>query len=109
MDSGSGSRGSLGLPTGMPTKAIAALAKFASGGESSPDRKYAETAIEKLRAARKPVDDFKNLRKEVTDLKKSNQDLVKQLEDLRKRFEAAAIPDAEPDDPSEQSGKKVDD
>ncbi len=82
------SLGNLGDP-----KAIAALAKFAAGGENSPDRKYAEAAIEKLRAARKPVDDFKNLRKEVTELRKANEKLVKQVEDLEKRFESTARPE----------------
>ena len=87
------SLGQLGDP-----KAIAALEKFASGGDGSPERKNAEAAIEKLRTARKPVDDFKNLRKEVSDLKKANQTLTKQLDDLKKRFEAAAIPKAKPSD-----------
>ena len=98
------SLGQLGDP-----KAIAVLEKFAVGGEGTPERKNAEAAIAKLRAARKPVDDFKNLRKEVTDLKKANQDLGKELEELKKRFEAAAIPEAKPDDPSEEPGKKADD
>ncbi|MFP6900810.1 MAG: HEAT repeat domain-containing protein, partial [Opitutales bacterium] len=83
------SLGQLGDP-----KAIATLEKFAAGGEGSPERRNAEAAIEKLRAVRKPVDDFKNLRQEVTDLKKANENLGKQLDDLKKRFEAAAIPEA---------------
>ena len=45
-------------------------------------------AIEKLRAGRKPVDDFKNLRREVTSLKQSNSKLTKELDDIKKRFEA---------------------
>jgi aminopeptidase N len=75
--------GELGDP-----KAIATLEKFAQGGEGSPEREKAEKAIEKLRAGRKPVDDFKNLRKEVNELKKSNESLGKELEDLKKRLEA---------------------
>ena len=78
------SLGQLGDP-----KAIAALEKFARGGEGSPERRTAESAIEKLRAARKPVDDFKNLRKEVTELRNANENLSTQLEDLEKRFESA--------------------
>ena len=78
------SLGQLGDP-----KAIAALEKFARGGEGSPERRTAESAIEKLRAARKPVDDFKNLRKEVTELRNANENLSNQLEDLEKRFESA--------------------
>ena len=44
---------------------------------------------EKIRAARKPADDYKNLRKEVADLKQSNSKLTKELTDLKKRFDAA--------------------
>tara|TARA_Y100001934_G_scaffold278245_1_gene378999 strand:+ start:2078 stop:4669 length:2592 start_codon:yes stop_codon:yes gene_type:complete len=82
------SLGQLGDP-----KAIAALEKFARGGEGSPERKNAEAAIEKLRVARKPVDDFKNLRKEVTELRKANEKLSKQVEDLEKRFGAVIQPE----------------
>ncbi len=80
------SLGQLGDP-----RAIAVLEKF-TAGQDSPRKKSAEQAIEKLRAGRKPVDDFKNLRKEITDLKKANEALSKKLEDLRKQFEAT-IPD----------------
>ena len=73
-------------------KAIVSLEKFMSNAEDSPERKNAATAIEKLRVGRKPVDDFKNLRKEVTDLRKANQDMAKQMEALKKRFEAAFAP-----------------
>ena len=38
---------------------------------------------------RKPADDYKNLRKEVTSLKQSNSKLTKELGDLKKRFDAA--------------------
>ncbi len=76
--------GQLGDP-----KSIATLEKFASGREGSPERKKAQASIEKLRTTRKPVDDFKNLRKEVTDLKKANEDLLKQFEDLKKRIDAS--------------------
>ena len=76
--------GELGDP-----KAIATLEKFAQGREGSPERDKAEKAIEKLRAGRKPVDDFKNLRKEVNALKKANESLGKELEDLKKRLDAS--------------------
>lgn len=75
--------GELGDP-----KAIATLEKFARGRDGSPERIKAENAIEKLRAGRKPVDDFKNLRKEVNELKKSNESLSRELVDLKKRLEA---------------------
>ena len=41
-----------------------------------------------LRASRKPVDDFKNLRQEVLDLQKENRELRKDMDDLKKKFEA---------------------
>jgi len=69
--------------------AIAVLDKFTGAAEDDPARKAAEKAIEKLRAGRKPVDDFKNLRREVTSLKQSNSKLTKELDDLKKRFDAA--------------------
>ena len=76
--------GQLGDP-----RAIAVLDKFTGAAEDDPARKAAEQAIEKLRAGRKPVDDFKNLRQEVTSLKQSNSKLTKELDDLKKRFDAA--------------------
>ena len=76
--------GQLGDP-----RAIAVLDKFTGAAEGDPARKAAEQAIEKLRAGRKPVDDFKNLRRELTSLKQSNSKLIKELDDLKKRFDAA--------------------
>ena len=78
------SLGQLGDP-----RAIAALEKFTANAEGDPYRRAAEQAIEKIRAARKPADDYKNLRKEVADLKQSNSKLTKELTDLKKRFDAA--------------------
>jgi hypothetical protein len=40
-----------------------------------------------LRAARKPVDDFKNLRQEVLDLEKSDRELRQQVADLKKKLD----------------------
>jgi aminopeptidase N len=76
--------GQLGDP-----RAIAVLEKFTGAAEDDPARKAAEQAVEKLRAGRKPVDDFKNLRRELTSLKQSNSKLTKELDDLKKRFDAA--------------------
>ena len=76
--------GQLGDP-----RAIAVLEKFTGAAEDDPARKAAEQAVEKLRAGRKPVDDFKNLRRELTSLKQSNSKLIKELDDLKKRFDAA--------------------
>ncbi len=76
------------------TKAVAALEKFATAGQDSPERSAAERAVARLRAARKPVDDFKNLRGEVLDLEKQNRELRKELDDLKKKVEATAPPPA---------------
>jgi HEAT repeat protein len=76
--------GQLGDP-----RVLAVLEKFTSRDEDDPARKTAEQAIGKLRAARKPADDYQNLRKEVTSLKQSNTKLTKELGDLKKRFDAS--------------------
>jgi len=76
------SLGQLGDP-----RVIATLEKFTNNAEGDPSRKAAEQAIEKIRASRKPADDYKNLRKEVTNLKQSNSKLTKELNTLKKRFE----------------------
>ncbi len=70
------------------SEAIAVLNKFATAAKDSPERGAAERAVTELRVARKPVDDFKNLRSEVLELEKSNRDLRKELEDLKKKLEA---------------------
>lgn len=75
--------GTLGDP-----KAIALLETFTSAPQTTPEGSAADQAIATLRAGRKPVDDFKNLRREVLDLEKANRDLLKRIEDLNKRVEA---------------------
>jgi predicted nucleic acid-binding Zn-ribbon protein len=73
-------------------KAIAMVGTFAAGAKDTPERAAAERAVASLRAARQPVDDFKNLRQEVLDLEKANRDLRKELEDLKKKIEARSAP-----------------
>ena len=75
--------GTLGDP-----KAISVLETFALAARATPERGAAERAVAELRAGRKPVDDFKNLRQEVLDLEKANRDLRKELDDLKKKVEA---------------------
>ena len=70
-------------------RAIAVLEKFATASKTSPERAAAERAVVDLRAGRKPVDDFKNLRQEDLDLQKTNRDLRKELDELKKKFDAA--------------------
>jgi aminopeptidase N len=86
--------GTLGDP-----RAISALEKFATASDLAPEHSAAETAVSDLRAARRPVDDFKNLRQEVLDLEKENRALRKELDELKQQFEAAKPPPT-------KSGKK---
>jgi aminopeptidase N len=76
--------GTLGDP-----RAIAALEKFTTAAKKSPQRDQAEKSVAALRAVRKPVDDFKNLRQEVLDLQKSDRDLKSEVEKLKKKLEAS--------------------
>jgi len=80
-------------------KAIAVLQTFAAAAKGAPEQTAAERAVTQLRAGRKPVDDFKNLRQEVLDLQKANRDLRKDLDDLKKKLEAAP---AKPPPPSKK-------
>jgi aminopeptidase N len=75
--------GTLGDP-----KAIAVLETFAGASKESRERSAAERAVASLRADRKPVDDFKNLRQEVLDLQKANRDLRQELDVLKRKVEA---------------------
>jgi aminopeptidase N len=69
-------------------KATAVLSTFATASKERPERSAAEQAVNDLRAARRPVDDFKNLRSEVLDLQKANRELRKELDELKKKLEA---------------------
>lgn len=84
--------GTLGDPKAAPV-----LEKFAAG-KDAPERAAAERALAAVRAARKPVDDFKNLRTEVMDLQKTNRDLRRDLDELKKKLEALT--------PATESAKK---
>ena len=80
------------LGTLRDPKAIAVVETFATGVKDTPERTAAERAVANLRAARQPVDDFKNLRQEVLDLEKANRDLRKELEVLEKKIDARSAP-----------------
>jgi aminopeptidase N len=69
------------------SKAITVLETFARAGKETRERAAAEKAVADLRAGRKPVDDFKNLRGEVLDLQKQNRELKKQVETIEKKLE----------------------
>jgi aminopeptidase N len=77
------SLGVLGDPS-----SIAVLQTFANASKESRQQAAAARAVADLRAGRKPVDDFKNLRQEVMDLEKANREQSKEIEDLKKQFEA---------------------
>lgn len=101
-----------GLGTLGDTKAIAVLEKFATAAKQDRERTTAEAALTSLRAARRPVDDFKNLRQEVLDLQKADREVRKELEDLKKRIKegasrpsAPATPAAEGPEESKAKGK----
>jgi aminopeptidase N len=76
--------GTLGDP-----KAVAALETFASARKETPERDAADRAITALRAAKKPNDEWRDLRNELLDLKKENRELKKQMEDLKKKVETS--------------------
>ena len=70
------------------SKAIPVLQKFARASRNTPEQRAAEQSVNDLRAARRPVDDFKNLRQEVLDLQRENRDLRKSVDELKKEVEA---------------------
>jgi len=84
--------GTLGDP-----KAIAVLQTFATAARESRERTAATRAIADLRAARRPVDDFTELRQEILDLQKNSRELRKELDDLKKKTDAkSAAPASDP-------------
>ena len=72
-------------------KALPVVERYAAASKESPERAAAAQAVSSLRAARRPVDDFKNLRQEVLDLQKANRELNKELQDLKKKVEAREV------------------
>lgn len=87
------------------SKAIPVLETFAHAAKDSPERQAAERAIASLRAAKKPVDDFRELRNEVMGLQKENRDLKREFEELRKKVGELAPP-RPPDKPADPKKKK---
>ncbi|HTI72358.1 MAG TPA: M1 family aminopeptidase [Candidatus Limnocylindria bacterium] len=90
------------------TKAIAVLQTFARASKESPERKAAEGALTTLRAVRKPVDDFKNLRQEVLDLQKESRELRKTVDELKDKLQAqgTAAPKTTSKSPKATVGKR---
>jgi aminopeptidase N len=92
--------GTLGDP-----KAIAVLETFASGRKDNPEHEAADKSIQALRAAKKPNDEWRDLRKEVLDLEQANRELKKEVETLKKRLDATESKASEKKARKAQSGK----
>jgi aminopeptidase N len=92
--------GTLGDPA-----SIAVLQTFANASKATPQQAAAEKAVADLRAGRKPVDDFKNLRQEVLDLEKASREQSKELENLKKQVEARANAPSKSPSKSKLGGK----
>ncbi|MBM3871637.1 MAG: hypothetical protein FJ392_11850 [Verrucomicrobia bacterium] len=76
------------LGTLEDARAIAALETFTGLAADRPEKTAADKALVQLRTARKPGEDLKGLRTEVLDLQKSNREMKKDLEMLKKKLEA---------------------
>jgi aminopeptidase N len=93
--------GELGDP-----KAIPVLETFTRAAKESPERQAAESALAAVRAARKPVDELRDLRNEVLGLQKENRDLRRQVDDLKKKFEAVVRPEPAPEPKKKPAPRK---
>lgn len=67
--------------------AIAMLDPFARASRETPEKEAAQRAIARLRSAGKPADNLKDLRDEVIELQKSQRDLKKDLDALKKQLD----------------------
>ena len=77
--------GTLGDP-----KASAALESFANSASHSPEREPAKKALESIHSNKKPGAELKDVRDQLLNLQRTNKDLRKELDDLKKKFEARA-------------------
>lgn len=75
--------GALGDPKALPV-----LEPFASSAKATPQQADAERAVSAIRRLNKPSDNLNDLRTQVLDLQKTQRELKKELEDLRKRVKA---------------------
>ncbi|MFO1496951.1 MAG: M1 family metallopeptidase [Verrucomicrobiota bacterium] len=78
------------------SKALAVLETFTSASKGNPTREAAERAIGEIRAAKKPNDEWRDLRSEVLELKKQNRDLKGQLDDVKKQLEEQRVGKGDP-------------
>lgn len=75
--------GALGDPKSLPV-----LEPLVSSAKASPQQADAERAVEAIRGWNKPSDNLADLRNQVLELQKSQRELKKELDDLRKRIKA---------------------
>jgi aminopeptidase N len=93
--------GTLGDP-----QALGPLQKLAGTAGHPPDARAAEQAAGTLRAGRRPVDDFKNLRDEVLELQRSSRELRQQLDELKNRQTTSSAPPAASAEPAPAAPRK---
>ncbi len=86
--------GTLGDP-----KAAAVLSTYLEGDDESPERSVAQNAFNQLESDR-PPDALRNLRNELLDVQRANNDLRQQVDDLRQRLESTPPPPPPPPPPS---------
>jgi aminopeptidase N len=96
-----------GLGTLGDPKALAVVSTFATAAKASSERTTAERIMGDLRAGRKPIDDFKNLRQEVLDLQKGNRDLRRELDELKKKLETVSTMAAKSPSPTPAASPKT--
>jgi aminopeptidase N len=84
-------------------RALPVLETFTAAAADSPEHKAAEKAIEAIRAARKPVVELGDLRREVGELQKQNRDLKRDVETLQKRLDTVEA--AKPKAPLRPAGR----
>ena len=77
------------LGTLQDSKALPVLEKFAGGKHPAREKTAADKSIAALETGRKPADDFQALRSEILEMQKSNRALKADLDDLKKKVEAA--------------------
>lgn len=76
-------------------KAIGALEKLTASTKESRERTAAERAVNALRDSKKPSAEVGALRTDMLNLQRANRDLRKDLDDLKKKFEASGSKSAE--------------
>jgi len=68
-------------------RAIAILESFSSASAYRQEKAPAENALEKIRAARRPSEELKNLRTEISSLREASRELKKDLDKLHQQVE----------------------